>query len=72
MARVLIASDIHYCEMGWFGLTRDEKAESFCADLQAEYKKQPYAALLLLGDYSLDHWIWDTKGTYLTQGISNS
>ena len=72
MTRVLIASDIHYCELGWFGLSRDEKAENFCADLQAEYEKQPYEALLLLGDYSLDHWFWNTKGTYLTQGISNT
>lgn len=72
MTRILLASDIHYCEHGWFGISRDEKAENLCADLSAEYEKHPYSALLLLGDYSLDHWVWDTKGTYLTKGISDT
>ena len=70
--RVLFASDIHYCEMPWFGLTRDEKAERFCSAIKNEYEANPFDALLLLGDYSLDHWVWHTKGTYLTEGISNT
>lgn len=50
----------------------EDIAENLCADLKAEYEKEPYEALLLLGDYSLDHWAWNTKGTYLTKGISNT
>lgn len=70
--RVILASDIHYCEIPWFGMTRDEKAERFCSAIKSEWEKSQLDALLLLGDYSLDHWVWDTKGTYLTEGISNT
>lgn len=70
--RVIIMSDIHYCESGWYGVSRDEKANELCADLKCEYERDPYSALLLLGDYSLDHWAWSTKGTYLTRGVSDT
>ena len=70
--RILIASDIHYCEDGWYGLPRTAKGQNLMADLAREYEKAPYSALLLLGDYSLDHWVWGTKGTYLTRGLSET
>ena len=70
--RIIIMSDVHYCECGWYGTSRDDKAKELCADLEREYKKEPYSALLLLGDYSLDHWAWNTKGTYLTKGVSDT
>lgn len=70
--RLIIASDIHYCEEGWYGLPRTAKGENLCADLTREYQRDPYDALLLLGDYSLDHWDWGTKGTYLTRGLSET
>ena len=70
--RVIIASDIHYCECGWYGMTREVVCDRMCEALENEYKNDPYEALLLLGDYSLDHWAWNTKGTYLTKGISNA
>lgn len=69
--RVILISDIHYCN-SWYGITPEIKREMLCADLEREYKQDPYEALLLLGDYSLDHWAWSTKGSYLTQGISNT
>ena len=69
--RVILMSDIHYCNE-WYGITPEMKREMLCADLEREYAQDPYQALLLLGDYSLDHWVWDTKGTYLTQGISDT
>ena len=61
--RVILMSDIHYCKE-WYGIAPEMKREMLCADLEREYAKDPYQALLLLGDYSLDHWVWDTKGTY--------
>ena len=64
-------SDIHYCNE-WYGITPEIKREMLCADLEREYEEDPYQALLLLGDYSLDHWAWNTKGSYLTHGISNA
>lgn len=70
--RIILMSDIHYGCGEFFGRQKDEIAELLCSDLEAEYKKDPYEALLLLGDYSLDHWAWNTKGTYLTLGISNA
>lgn len=70
--KIIIASDIHYNCSDYYGVPRNEIAENLCADLEAEYKKEPYEALLLLGDYSLDHWAWNTKGSYLTKGISNA
>lgn len=65
--RVILMSDIHYCKDGWYGVTQQIKRERLCADLEKEYAKDPYDALLLLGDYSLDHW--KHGGFYLTQGI---
>ena len=70
--RLIIASDIHYCADGWYGLSSADKGRNLCADLAREYEKDPYSALLLLGDYSLDHWVWGTKGTYLTRGLSET
>ncbi len=46
--------------------------QKFIDDIKAEYEKQPFEALLLLGDYSLDHWKWQTKGSYLEKGVSNT
>lgn len=69
--RLILMSDIHYCNE-WYGITPEIKRDMLCADLEREYEKDPYDALLLLGDYSLDHWLWNTKGSYLTQGISNT
>ena len=70
--RVIIMSDIHYCSDGWYGITQEIKKERLCSDLERKYDKDPYQALLLLGDYSLDYWAWCTKGTYLTKGISDT
>ena len=70
--RLLIASDIHYCEEGWYGLPRTAKGQNLLDDLTWESQRDPYSALLLLGDYSLDHWVWGTKGTYLTKGLSET
>lgn len=70
--KIILASDIHYDCGNYYGIEPDEIMERLCADLAAEYEKQPYTALLLLGDYSLDHWAWQTKGTYLTKGLSNA
>ena len=69
--RVILISDIHYCK-NWYGITPEIKREMLCSDLEREYEKYPYDALLLLGDYSLDHWAWDTKGSYLTKGVSDA
>ena len=68
--RIIIASDIHYCQRDWYGWDKDERMEHFLASLEAEYQRDPYDMILMLGDYSLDHWKWQEKGTYLTIGRS--
>ncbi len=68
--KIIIASDIHLCHVDWLGVAPEERVQRFIDDLKREYKKQPFEALLLLGDYSLDHWKWQVKGSYIEQGKS--
>ena len=70
--RILLASDIHLCHKVWFGVDSDVRVQKFIDDIRAEYERQPFDALLLLGDYSLDHWKWNEKGSYIELGISNT
>jgi len=70
MERVLIASDIHCCHIDWYGVKNLDRMNLFVKHVEEEYKKEPFSALLLLGDYSLDHWIG--KGSYLEKGICNT
>ena len=70
--RIIIASDIHLCHLDWNGVENAKRVQKFIDDVREEYKKEPFEALLLLGDYSLDHWKWQVKGSYLTQGVSNT
>ena len=70
--RIILASDIHLCHFDWFGVKAEDRVQKFVDDVKAEYEKQPFEALLLLGDYSLDHWKWQVKGSYIEKGISNT
>ncbi len=71
MKRVLIVTDVHYCpQQEYGGITRDEKLEILLKQINDEYLKEPFEFILFLGDYSLDHWQWLTKGTWLTSGKS--
>ena len=68
--RILIASDIHYCQEEYGGITRDEKLERLMAQIEAEHAREPFAMTLMLGDYSLDHWGWHAKGSWPLRGKS--
>ncbi|MBQ9097953.1 MAG: metallophosphoesterase [Clostridia bacterium] len=70
--RFLIASDTHWCHLEWYGVSTEERMERFVRHVREEYEKEPFEALLLLGDYSLDHWKWNIKGCWLTEGRSNT
>ncbi len=70
--RYLLASDIHQCHIEWYGVTTEERMDRFCRHIEEEYKKEPFEALLLLGDYSLDFWKWDIQGCYIKEGKSNT
>ena len=71
--RILIATDLHYCDKIWHDRTKYERMKLLCEVINAEYEKQPFDLMLCLGDYSLDFWAWETKGTYLnTPSVSDT
>ena len=70
--RVLVASDIHLCHVDWYGMENAKRVRRFIEDVKKEYEKDPFEMLLLLGDYSLDHWVFDIGGSYLREGLSNT
>lgn len=65
--RILLLSDLHYCQDEYGGISRNEKAERIIRLINEEHQKDPFAMILFLGDYSLDHWAWHTLGTWLTE-----
>lgn len=70
--RIILSSDVHLCHFDWYGVKAEDRLQKYVDDLKTEYKKQPFEALLLLGDYSLDHWSYQVKGSYIGKGISNA
>lgn len=70
--KVLIMSDVHLCCKTWYGLSSPDRMEKMVQDLNALYARDPYDAIFFLGDYSLDHWNWETKGSVLHEGVSNT
>lgn len=58
--------------MDWLGVETEDRLQGYVDALKAEYAKEPFEALLLLGDYSLDHWGYQVKGSYIEKGISNT
>jgi len=70
--RILLASDIHLCHLDWYGTKNDDQVAKFVSDVEEECRRDPADALLLLGDYSLDHWAWGIKGCWLNEGVSNT
>lgn len=68
--RVLLLSDLHYCQEEYGGISIDEKAERIIRQINEEHKKCPFDMILFLGDYSLDYWAWSTRGTWITESKS--
>lgn len=68
--RILLMSDLHYCQDVYGGITIDEKARRIRQLILEEHEKEPFALALFLGDYSLDHWAWNVKGSWLVEGRS--
>lgn len=70
MSRIMITSDLHYCEPVWYEVTSEDRMQRLIRDLGAEYKKDPFDMLLMLGDYSLDFWVCPPFGSVLNRGTS--
>lgn len=65
-------SDTHLCHIDWYGVPTNERMERLIRHIKEEYEKDPFEAILFLGDYSLDHWKWDIGGCYISQGRSET
>jgi len=70
--RALIVSDTHYCHVDWYGVDSAERMRRLMRHINEEYEKDPFEVILFLGDLSLDHWRWQTKGCYLKEGRSRT
>ncbi len=71
--RVLLASDIHCTHLAeWYGVSNDDRMQHWVDSVLKEHEIQPIDLLLLLGDYSLDHWVVGTGGSWLNEGISTT
>ncbi len=70
MKRILFISDFHYCQDSYGEISIDEKAIRLVNQINEEHQKHPIDYILMLGDYSLDHWGWFSKGTLLSKGES--
>ena len=68
--RILLISDTHHCHIDWYGVSSDERMKRLVRDIKSEYEKEPFEMILFLGDYSLDHWKWNIKGSWLESGKS--
>ena len=68
--RLLLISDVHYCQEEYGGISRDETLRRLVDQIRTEHEKEPVSHIHFLGDYSLDHWAWKTFGTWLTEGKS--
>ena len=71
--KILILTDIHLCEKLWNHTPCQSRMELLQEVVNYEYREHPFDAILCLGDYSLDFWFWETKGSYLsTPSVSNT
>lgn len=62
--RLVLVTDIHNCHANWHAPT-PQRLETLVEALCHEHGRRPYDAILALGDYSLDFWLWNEGGSYL-------
>ncbi|MBQ9802470.1 MAG: metallophosphoesterase [Clostridia bacterium] len=65
--RVLLVSDTHHCHHEWYGVGSEERMERLARHIAEEYERDPFALILFLGDYSLDHWKWQIGGSWVAE-----
>lgn len=71
-SRILVCTDVHLCHLKFFGWETEARLDRMVSELNTFREQSPYEKIIFLGDYSLDYWTWDVKGSYLGQGISNT
>ena len=70
--RVVLMSDLHDCHIDWYGVPTAARMERLVAQYRAYCAAQAVDHTLLLGDYSLDFWAWNEKGSWLRAGESRT
>ena len=70
--RVVFCTDVHLCHGQWYGRSSEQRMERMVEQLNHFYEENPYEKLVFLGDYSLDHWKWQIKGSWIERGVSET
>ena len=69
----MLLTDVHYCHINWYNTDTVERLNAMCDNIKKSYDEKPFDAIMCLGDYSLDFWAWDIKGSYMnTPSVSNT
>ena len=70
--RVIFCSDVHLCHLKFSAESSEVRMDNMVEKLNARYDERPYEKIVFLGDYSLDHWKWNIKGSWLERGVSET
>ena len=70
--RILFCSDVHLCHFDWYGRSSEDRMDNMIRQMNEYHDEKPYEMVVFLGDYSLDHWKWQIKGSWLEKGINNT
>lgn len=69
--RILMTSDIHCQDLAeWYGVPYRDRMQKWVGAIRAEHEREPIDLILMLGDYSLDHWMYG--GAWLKYGKSGT
>ena len=69
--RILMTSDIHCQDLAeWYGVPYRDRMQKWVDAIRAEHEREPIDLILMLGDYSLDHWMYG--GAWLKFGKSGT
>lgn len=63
--RIIFLSDVHNCHINWYGVKTENRLNRMVEQVNVSLEKQPVEGVFILGDVSLDFWVWDEKGCYL-------
>ena len=72
MKKIIIMSDVHLCRHDWYGVSSEERLSEMIENLNSAYDREPYEAILFLGDYYLDFWLYEEGGTFVHHKLSNT
>ena len=71
--RVLLASDIHCTHLlEWYGVSCRDRMQMWVDAVLYEHEQKPFDLIIIMGDVSLDFWLYNGGGSYLKEGISTT